>query len=819
MVITEAQRTELMYLVVGMFNGAPGAEFLSQFSNAVVAGHSISVDIAKGLTESTQFKAIYPDFQTSQEFATQFANSVLGNTVTDANKNSAIATIKAALDGGQSKSQVMVSAIQALAATDPADSNWGNARKALDNKVDVATWFSVTKNVKTEDVDELQAILSGVTEDAATATSAKDDKNLPGVTKSFTTGLDTIKGDNGSDQFNGVIDTTGTIQVGDSLNGGGSYDTLRIVAVSGGIDTTVTNVTNIEEVVITESSSTDKTHNLSTITGLQKLSLNTPGASGKTTTVEGVATSVDFSITGQAGGNIVINYSDAAETGDQTAKLSLAGSQGGNLTAAGIEIVELTTTGTTSVNSDLTFAAAKNITIKGTTNITGAISTDATDATLTLEGAGKIVLGTLDDGIDTVTATANTGGVELTLDSEKNTKVNLGTGADKVTTATSYAAIATDTALIDGGSGSEVDTLIVTDSTHLSTAGHFTGFEALSLVDGVSVDMDNISGIQSLEITDGAGSTGVTDMDSTVAGNITLRAAAGELVLGVKNAVTLNQVDTVKVTVDDGQTAASTATVGTLKMIGVEILDLVAVDNADITFSETENSGLNTVQLSGDGDITIVTGDLATTNLAVSGASAKGDLTINASGFAGTASTITTGEGDDTITGSNNRDTIVTGTGTDSVTAGNGADTVTLGSGKDTVVQTAGQSVVSSAQSFAGVNLASGDTITFATGSAGSVDVIKGFTAGANGDELDTANTGMATSGIGEAVADFNANTTFFISGNYNETTGLFSVTANGIGSDTLVYEGADAQTLAQNTSGVVLVGVDSDDLVAANFV
>jgi len=693
MVITETQRNEIMYLVVGMFNGAPGATFLSEFTNAVSAGQSIAVDLAAGLAGTSQFKAIYPDFQTATEFATAFADNILGNTVTAALKTEAIEDIVTALNAGSSKAEVMSIAITALAAVDPSNADWGAARTALDNKVDVATWFSVEKAVETESVSELQAILSTVTEDPATATAAKDDKNLPGISDSFTTNVDTLVGGNGSDQFSGVINTTGgTIQVGDSLDGGDSYDILSVVAVTGGLDTSLVNVTNVEEVVISESAGVAINHNLVSMTDLAVLNLNTLT---QTTTVDGVATSVGFTVTGQNAGSLVLNYSDAADTGDQTAALLLKNSQGGDITAAGIEIVEITTEGTTDATSvDLTFVDAGSITIKGTTNITGTVSTGEAGSTLVLEGAGKVILGALDTDISTVTATANTGGVELTLNSDKDVQVALGTGADTITTSTSYAAIATDTALIDGGSDAATDTLIVMDSTHLSTAGHFTGFETLQLEDDVSVDMDDIAGITALNITlAGAGNTtGATDMSSAVAGNITLRAAAATstLVLGVKDSATLNQIDTVKVTVDDdsGTAGDSTATVGTLTMVGVEILDVVAVDHADITLSETSNDGLNSVLLSGAGDIKIVTGDLSSASVSIDGNTATGDLTIDASAFAGTTLAITTGSGTNTVTGSSIADTITLGSGTDTVvfTTGLTKDTIsgfTLGAAGD----------------------------------------------------------------------------------------------------------------------------------------
>jgi len=684
MVISVTQRNEIFYLVVGMFNAAPGAKYLSEFSNAITAGSSVA-GLAEVLTATATFKGLYPDYQSSTEFATSFVNNVLGSTVTDANKNTAIAQIASELDAGSSKAQVIVKALTTLAAVDPANADWGAAKTAYANKVDVAEWFSIEKAVESESLAELQAILADVTEDPATVTAAKNDGNLPGMAASFSVNLDALEGGSGSDQFSGVISSTATIQVGDTLDGAGSYDTLNVVAITAGLDTAITSVLNIEEVIITESSATDKTHNLATISTLEKLTINTAAATGQTTTIEGVATSIDFSINGQDGGDLVINYSDAGQTGAQTAQLLLSASDGGDLTAAGIERVELTTTGTTTVTSNFTFDAATYISITGTTNLTSTISTAAADATLVLDGSGKIILGTLDDDIDTLTGTGNTGGVEFTLDSDKNTQVSLGTGDDKVTTAASYAAIATDTAVIAAGGGS--DTLIVKDSTHLSTAGHFTGFEKMILENGVSVDLDNITGITSVEITDAAGSSGVSDLTSTAAANITLRAATGELVLGVKGATTLNQIDTVSITIDDGTAGVTDiVTIATLKMIGVEILEILANDGANITFSEAENAGLNSVNLSGAGDTTLVTGDLATAIMALDANTATGDITVDASAFAGNTLAITAGSGTNTLTGGASIDTIIGGTGIDTITGGAANDALTGGAGVDTYI-------------------------------------------------------------------------------------------------------------------------------------
>jgi len=85
MAITAETRTEIIQLVVAMFDAAPGATYLSEFVNLVDAGTSIA-DLGEALAATDAFKSIYPDLQTSNEFATKFINNLVGSEVSDGNK-------------------------------------------------------------------------------------------------------------------------------------------------------------------------------------------------------------------------------------------------------------------------------------------------------------------------------------------------------------------------------------------------------------------------------------------------------------------------------------------------------------------------------------------------------------------------------------------------------------------------------------------------------------------------------------------------------------------------------------------------------------
>ncbi len=231
-----------------------------------------------------------------------------------------------------------------------------------------------------------------------------------------------------------------------------------------------------------------------------------------------------------------------------------------------------------------------------------------------------------------------------------------------------------------------------------------------------------------------------------------------------------------------------------------------------LALSSAAGTGLSII------DLTSATDQISQLLGSANAAAQTGLEHIDVSGFAaaGANTSITGTSGVNAITGGAGVDTINAGAGADVIDGNGGADNITLGGGVDTFNFAAGDSVASTAQTFAGANLAANDTITFGN----SLDIIQDFAAGASGDLFNGANAGAPTTGIGVAVAaGFAAGTTYFVSGNFNTGTGVFTATADGAGADTLIVEGAAATALGASTNAVMLIGVDSDDLVAANFI
>ena len=75
MAITATQRTDIVKVVVGLFNAAPGAIYLNNFT--AYAGNTAG--LTNDLIADPAFTSIYPSFLTSLEFGTKFIDALVGN--------------------------------------------------------------------------------------------------------------------------------------------------------------------------------------------------------------------------------------------------------------------------------------------------------------------------------------------------------------------------------------------------------------------------------------------------------------------------------------------------------------------------------------------------------------------------------------------------------------------------------------------------------------------------------------------------------------------------------------------------------------------
>jgi hypothetical protein len=416
-------------------------------------------------------------------------------------------------------------------------------------------------------------------------------------------------------------------------------------------------------------------------------------------------------------------------------------------------------------------------------------------------------------------------------------------------------------------------------------AGSFNTLAITGDVTSTSESLDTMAIVVSDDGTLTANEIRTTGSEMTSA-TITLGVAS---TLTITGEIDLESVEDVTITVG----AASTLTADDLVMGGDVVINATMGSNIGVdTFGVAGMTG--TFDINGRGNLgaqTLVGGVAATKTLAIAGITTLniagytdttgGTITINAGNagdktFVGNnqATSITTGAGDDSITGGSGIDTIVDsgagddvlnlGAGNDIVTdAGAGDDSITLGAGNDTVTTagagddtinagegtdditggagsdainltettsvtdivrgfvTANQSTVASADTWTAAGNVAGETITFATGTAGSVDTIAGFVSGV--DDLDVTNAATAPTtliGIAEAAALVDG-TVYVAYGTYNATTGVFTTAAAydaTTAHDALLVEGDGAQTIVNEQDYVILTGLNQA-LVAGDFI
>jgi len=194
----------------------------------------------------------------------------------------------------------------------------------------------------------------------------------------------------------------------------------------------------------------------------------------------------------------------------------------------------------------------------------------------------------------------------------------------------------------------------------------------------------------------------------------------------------------------------------------------------------------------------------------VVGGTNNANVTLTAAG-GGAGTTITLGNGNNSITGGAGNDTITTGTGASTVTGAAGGDTITFGAGHTgvaTVVYTATGETSSTAVSNGAsiVSAAAGyDVITGLRG-GDKVD-LQGLTANAFTAAATALTTSLLTAGTNGDIA--------IVRGNWNSLTGYFTTSATG--SDSLLQWDSNGTAAGGSVETIVLVGFANSATTSTN--
>jgi hypothetical protein len=163
--------TELYQFFITAFNAAPGVTYMDQLADAYRYGLSVKqiVDI---FTTKSQFTNVYPTTLSNLDMATQLVNNIVKTSASNAVKASAVADIKAAMDGGWTVGQVIYQVFGNLAKMPLTDPSWGNTTKQFNNEIAVAKYYTETLNQSTTDLETLKDVIQSVSGSTDVSTDA-----------------------------------------------------------------------------------------------------------------------------------------------------------------------------------------------------------------------------------------------------------------------------------------------------------------------------------------------------------------------------------------------------------------------------------------------------------------------------------------------------------------------------------------------------------------------------------------------------------------------------------------------------------------------
>jgi hypothetical protein len=705
---TSVQIKSIHALYVGYFDRAADPAGISFWIKAIDAGATLDT-ITDAFANDKEAKDLYPYLAFPGLVSSKaFVGSIYSNLFNRPADEAGLKYWSDLLDAGKVTAGDMIQAITNGALT--------TDKTVLDNKIEAGTYFTLqaatTAGYKYS-ADDGKAAIDGVTEDPATVAASKtaSDSSVArsaaaGKTFTLNASVDDITGTAGDDTFSGVVNSatpaSNTVGAADVLDGGAGKDTLAITVATTAGAATIAGITtsNIETITVrnVDTGGFAATLNSSNFVGATEFvsdrstsAVVLDNISNADVTVKGNGSTPNADTTINVGTTAVtdafiLNIKDGVKAGainvnDAEADFTVATV---NSTGAANTVGAVNLSGAGAGGGDHTI---KTLNVNAATNLTTAQLTGfAVDSSVVISGAAaKVALGlgkaaAFVDSIDASGLTA--GGLTVTLDNETDTKFVGGQGSDVVTAGTA-AYIAANTASINAGAGT--DTLVVGNAPALSTAASgakFTGFESLEVKTNGTIDLDVIAGITSI-VVDNAAGVDLNDVSTTQAGAITVQQSVttNALDIAVKGAAIVGQIDTVKVTADDGVAATSTVVLGTPVLANVEKLELVAVDNLTVA-ALSGATGLTGVTASGAGTIGITTGAVAfAINTSLNASAATGAVTIDA-GLANTNGLAITGSATavNIITGSTASDVIVGGTGIDTISSSAGTDTINFAS-------------------------------------------------------------------------------------------------------------------------------------------
>ncbi|MBO9422746.1 calcium-binding protein [Labrenzia sp. R4_2] len=487
--------------------------------------------------------------------------------------------------------------------------------------------------------------------DAFTGTP-KDDTFV--ATQATLGSADTLDGAGGNDVLNYA--SSGGAAVNQAGFASKGIETINVTSDAGGALTSGTTFDVTGTTDVTTINNNNSSTDLTFVGGgaITTLGLISVGGVGAASTVDATP---DTTVVYDAA--VVAGASDA-QTVNLNGNKNVDGTAVGDVTVNGIETINAATNGSASLINGFISGSLGSVVVTGDQNLTlGAQNFAANASTLDASAfTGNLNANLTNSAAVGVTATGGTG----------DDTVSFQTGG--FTTGDSF----------DGGAGNDtigLDAATASGATITGTVKNVENLNVTTITGGGTnlFDMDNFGGVTNVNFDAGLGAA--TTVDDAVTGltvGVDVGAIAQNLTVDLK---TDDSSDELTVAIDEVGTADALGTVNIddAETATVSVDDDTAVNGTGtVTITNLSIVDAATLNLSGNANLTIggFTGPATNALATVDASGMTGNLNVTGLGgiLNGTASTVTLGSGNDTITGG-------MGLGSDKLTTGDGKDTIT----------------------------------------------------------------------------------------------------------------------------------------------
>lgn len=769
-------------------------------------------------------------------------------------------------------------------ALDIANGAQGSDLTILNNKINVAGYYTAEVTATgapylAEHIAAAAAILAAVSTDPISVvvqkgvvdTTLASQGGMNGDTFQLTTSQDNVVGTAGDDLITGVLGSSPTFTLGDTIDGKNGNDTLQIFVDNSGsdeLDLGIANISNVEHLIVIDTQ--DEFDDLY-VNGIAFQTLTARNWIDGSSDMHDVnsATHVIIDATKSTVGvdsNFDVNYQ--ATSGDINATMTLKnitdfdvwayvdpdglGTGANDTFTVNLDNVQtsdgeygefyVTDIETFNVNviSNSTLVNIGNYYNNDGSdfnshtvnlNLGGNLTVEFWDmpdnpaagstSTFNITGAGNLTIDEFDDGDSPVVVNGATATGNLTLmdiDSDF-LSVTTGDGNDTVEINAVTTAVATgkgnDTVIVDGNidDGSSLDGGAGTDKLFMSAAKGAAGTTTSAALLGTV--FQNFEQIELTGALAGATTVNMANLDGIQ--DLTLNGHAADTVTGLSSGATLRQ----KAAATGDLTVTITgAVLGTADVLNLETSNAASTDFNELTAANVETINIATV---GGGTHTLDLDATAMTTLNVSGAAAL-DLSgialtsvtaVNAGSFnAGLTVDLTGNAGNVTVTTGSGNDDVTGGSGNDTINVGDGNNVVSGGAGTDTITSGAGDDDLSGGAGVDTISAGAGaDTINGGlggdtlTGGAGADTFVYTLAVESNGVNVDT-------------ITDFTSGSDKLdLSGVGTLGTEVHLGNANGYGAvlTALTGGGIDSQSVFDTSTNTLYVDVNADGILDAN--